>query len=134
MFDEILNMVKDHLGNNPAVANSIPPDQADAIHNEVATHINNGLQNQATAQGGVGGLLSSLENGVASGSPITSAIEGGLVGSLASKFGLSPAITGAITGALPGILQKFAHKANDPNDSSITPQSIGSSLGGLFGN
>jgi len=69
--------------------------------------------------------------GGSSTSPITSAIEGGLVASLGSKFGLPPAATGAIAAALPGLLQKFAHKANDPNDASITPDSITGSLSGL---
>lgn len=128
MFDQILQMVKDQLQSNPQVANTIPGEQADAVHEEVASQITNGLKTQATMQGGIGGLLSSLQGGLTSGGPVTSAIEGGLVASLASKFGLSPAITGAIAGALPGLLQKFAHKVNDPNDSSITPESIGRDL------
>jgi len=85
-------------------------------------------------------LLSSLQNSVASGGSLTSAIEGGLVGSLTNKLGLSPAISGAIAAAIPGILQKFANKAADPNDSSITKESltkslsnIGGSLGKMFG-
>lgn len=44
--------------------------------------------------------------------------------SLGSKFDQPPAATGAIAAALPGLLQKFAHKASDPNDHSITPDSI----------
>lgn len=131
MFDEILKMVKDQIGGNPQVASALPAGQQDQVHQEIASHIHDGLQNQAQTQGGIGGLLSSLTNNISSGSPITSAIEGGLVGSLGSKFGLSPAVTGAISAALPGILQKFAHKANDPNDPSITPDSIQHSLGGL---
>jgi uncharacterized protein YidB (DUF937 family) len=137
MFDQILQMVKDHIGGNPQVASAIPEGKADEVHNEIATHITNGLQSEAANQGGAGGLLASLENGVSSGSPITSAIEGGLVASLGSKFGLPPVATGAIAAALPGMLQKFAHKANDPNDSSITPDSITKSLssnGGGIGN
>ena len=63
-----------------------------------------------------------------SGNPITSAIEGGLVSGIGSKCGLPPAATGAIAAALPGLLQKFAHKAADPNDSSVTTDSITSSL------
>ena len=69
-----------------------------------------------------------LQQGISSGSPVVSAIEGGLAGSLMSRFGLSPMVTGAITAALPGILQKFVHKANDPNDNSITKESIDQSL------
>lgn len=131
MFDEILKIVKEHLGNNPDVSANIPAGQEDALHNEVATHVTNGLATSATSQGGVGGLLDSLKDAATSGSPIAGAIEGGLVSSLASKFGLPPMITGAIAGALPGLLQKFAHKANDPNDNSITPESISKSISGM---
>jgi len=131
MFDEILQMVKEHLGSNPQVAANIPSGQEDAVHNEVASHITNGLAGGALSQGGVGGLLDSLKNAATSGSPIAGAIEGGLVSSLASKFGLSPMVTGAIAGALPGLLQRFAQKANDPNDTSITPDSIGKSVSNI---
>jgi hypothetical protein len=128
MFDQILEMVKDHLGNNPQISAAIPADQQDAVHKEIATHVTNGLQNQAAMLGGGGGLLSMLKGSIASGSPVVNAIEGGLVGSLGNKFGLSPMVTGAIAGALPGLLQKFVHKANDPNDSSITTDTIDKSM------
>ncbi|MFL5739093.1 MAG: hypothetical protein ACJ75B_02665 [Flavisolibacter sp.] len=139
MFDQILEMVKQRLGSNPEINSAIPAGQQEAVHQEVASHVTQGLANHAS-QLGVGGLLAQLQSGITSNSPITGAIEGGLVSSLASKFGLPPAVTGAIAGALPGILQKFAHKANDPNDTSITPDNITNSLshvgsggfGGLF--
>ena len=41
--------------------------------------------------------------------------------------------SGAIAAALPGILNKFANKVNDPNDSSITPESMTKSIGGAGG-
>ena len=119
MFDEIVQMVKEHFSNNPEVAAAIPEDQADAIHNEIATHINNGLQNQPAAQGGVGGILSNLENSLGSGNVLTSAISGGLVSSLASKFGLSPAITGAIAAALPGLMQKITANRSEVRNPVI---------------
>ncbi len=121
MFDQILDLVKEHLGSNTEVSQGIPADKLDEVHNEIASHVTNGL----TSQGGSGGLLSNLQNAVTSGSPITSAIEGGLISSLTSKFGLSPMITGAIAASLPGLLQKFAHKANDP---SLTTENITKSL------
>jgi hypothetical protein len=62
MFDEILKEVKEHLGNNPQVAENIPTEQADAIHHEIATHIHEGLQQQPETQSaGFGGILSQLE-------------------------------------------------------------------------
>lgn len=140
MFDQILDLVKSQLGGNPQLSSAIPAGQQDQVHHEIATQVAHGLGSQASGMGGVGGLLSMLQGGMTSGSPVTSAIEGGLVSSLASKFGLPAAATGAIAAALPSILQKFAHKANDPNDSSLTPDSITSSLsqfgggGGGLGN
>lgn len=134
MFDQILNLVKEHMNSNPQLSSAIPDDKKDQVSNEIATHINNGLQNQAASQGGVNGMLAQLENAATSGSPIVNAIEGALVGGIGSKFGLGSAATGAIAASLPGLLQKFAHKANDPNDNSITPGSISNSLGGGLGN
>jgi len=138
MFEQIVDLVKQHLNSNPQIAAGIPASQENQVHQEIATQITNGLASQAPAQGGIGGLLSMLQGGLSSGSTLTSAIEGGLASSLGSKFGLSPMVTGAISAALPGLLQKFAHKAADPNDSSITPDSItkslsGGGLGSLFG-
>jgi hypothetical protein len=123
MFEQILELVKEKVGTQ-----QIPADQQQQVHEEIAGHINHGLKEQAAQKGGVGDLLSSL-SGSLSNSPMTGAISGSIVSSLGSKFGLSPAITGAISGAIPGILEKFAHKANDPNDDSITHDSIASSLG-----
>jgi hypothetical protein len=108
MFDQILQLVKEHLGNNPQIAAAIPAGQEEAVHNEIATHVANGLSAQTAQSGGIGGILSSLESNIAAGGPVVSAIEGGLMSSLTSKFGLPPSITGAISGALPGILQKYA--------------------------
>ncbi len=121
MFDQILQQVKEHLGNNPQVAENIPADQADAIHHEIATHIHNGIQQQPETPGaGVGGILSQLEGSLASGGMLTNAITGGLVGSLGRKFGLSPAITGAIAASLPSLIQKYMHKNDAPGPAVPT--------------
>lgn len=113
MFDQILQLVKEHLDSNPQLTQNIPADQVDAVHKEIATHISNGMQNAPEPQGTASGLLSQFENSLSSGNLLTSSVSGGLIGSLGSKFGLSPAITGAIAASLPGLIQKFAHR-NDP--------------------
>ena len=136
MFDQILGIVKEQLNNNSQVKATIPPGKEEEVHHEIAHQVATGLATQVNQQGGVGAVLSHLQNAATSGSPIVNAIEGGVVGSLANKLGLPPAATGAIAAALPGLLQKFAHKANDPNDPSITRDGITSALskitGGLF--
>ncbi|WP_210466402.1 hypothetical protein [Rufibacter roseolus] len=134
MFDQILGLVKQQLGSNPQVAAAIPPGKADAVHNEVAHQVTNGLANQLVTQGGIGGLLSMLQGGGATaGNPVIASITHNVVSSLGSKFGLPAAATTAIAAALPALLQKFTHKANDPNDHSITPSSITESLTGMLG-
>ena len=136
MFEQILDVVKEHMSNQPEVKAAIPPEKEEAVHQEIAQHIQNGLAGQA---GGAGSLLSNLQNMATSGSPIVNAIEGGLVSSLASKFGLPPMATGAIAAALPGLLQKFAHRAQDPNQPGASVDGSGSlsnltgGLGSLFG-
>jgi hypothetical protein len=117
MFDQILQLVKEHLDSNPQLTQNIPAEQADAVHREIATHISNGLQSAPSTQGTASGLLSQFENSLSSGNLLTSSISGGLIGSLGSKFGLSPAITGAIAASLPGLIQKFAHR----NDQTAAP-------------
>lgn len=138
MFDQILALVKERMASNNQTSPAIPANKQDEVNNEIASHITNGLQSHAK-ESGTGDLLSKLQNAVGSGSMITNSIEGGLIGTLGSKFGLSPMVTGAIAAALPSILQKFANKANDPNDNSITQDSItkslsskGNGLGNLF--
>ena len=139
MFDKILDLVKEQLSSDSQVASTIPDNQKDAVYNEVATHLTSGLTNHDTLEGGVGGLLSMLQDTNTTGNPLTNAMQGGLLNTLASKFNLPPAAVGAIAGALPGLLQKFAHKAADPDDKSITPDDISNiiskkgGLGDLFG-
>jgi hypothetical protein len=121
MFDQILQQVKEHMGNNPEIAAAIPPEQAEAVHQEIATHINNGLQNQAATPGSSGGILNTIENSLGSGNLLTSGLVGGLIGSLGSKFGLSSAVTGAIAASMPGLLQRFTNKTNVPGNPANPP-------------
>ncbi len=115
MFEQILDLVKEHIGNDPQIAASIPGEHTEAIHQEIAAQIHDNLQNQGTAPGVAGGgLLSTIENSLASGGLATSAITGSLVGALSSKFGLSPAVSGAIAAAVPGLMEKFIHKTDSP--------------------
>jgi hypothetical protein len=44
MFEQILNVVKEQIGNNPNAAAAIPADKADDVHKEIASQITNGLK------------------------------------------------------------------------------------------
>ena len=75
-------------------------------------------------------MLANLSEGHESGHSVVSSIQAGLASSLSSKFGLSPAVTTTITDAIPGLLQKFANKAKDPDDLSISAHDVMKSLAG----
>ncbi|MFD2147643.1 hypothetical protein [Mucilaginibacter antarcticus] len=44
MFEEILKLVKDHIGSNQQVDSALPAAQKDEVHEEIASHINSGLK------------------------------------------------------------------------------------------
>jgi hypothetical protein len=116
MFDEILDTVKKELSAHPAVA-ALPADQQNALHEEVATHVNNAVNaapsmnaTSSESTGLLGGLLSQAGSALAGGGMLTNALEGGVLSSITSRLGLPPAVTGALAAALPGIIQRFAQK------------------------
>ena len=107
MFDQVLQAVKQQLGKDPNVASKIPAEHADAVHQEVAHGIADGLKENALG-GGLGGMVSSFTGGGGGGADgmipkVTKAVTDRLNG----KFGLSPEAISSISGALPGIIQKF---------------------------
>ena len=119
MFDQILQLVKEHLSTDPQVAQALPADKQDAVSKEIATQINNGLEAQQSEGGGGGGLLGGLAGGaglgnlagaLGSGNMLSGLLDGGAISGLASKLGLPAAATSAITAALPGLLQKVLQK------------------------
>ena len=128
MFDQILALVKEQMGNSPEIAAAIPAHQQDAVQNEIASHVTNNVQNQ-----GAGGVLSML--GGAGGINIES-ITAGLAEKLTSKFGLPASVTSSIVAALPGLVQKFTQGgAAAPAAENILnslPGGLGSKLGGFF--
>jgi hypothetical protein len=110
MFEQMLQVVKEHFADHPELTSGLPAEQADNLHREVASQLTDHLQNQPAPANGFGGILNSVESAMGSGGLLTNAITGGLAGSLASKFGLSPVITGAIAATLPTLIQKFANR------------------------
>jgi hypothetical protein len=131
MFDNLLDLVKEHAGDAIVNNNAIPNDRNNEAV-EIATHsIFDGLR-QSVQSGNVSDLSQLFNTGgdVAS-SPVAQNIQGNFIQRLMQKFGLSNAQAGGIASSLiPSVLQKLVHKTNDPNDSSFSLQSILGHLGG----
>jgi hypothetical protein len=113
MFEQILQLVKDHIGNDPNIAQHIPPEQADAVHQAIAEHVTNTLQSQPTegpatqsplgglgtptGQGGLGGLAGGLGG-------LTQGGLGGLVSQFTNSLQSGSPLAAAIEGGLVGTL------------------------------
>jgi uncharacterized protein YidB (DUF937 family) len=131
MFDQLVNLVKQHAGsaivNNPA----IPNERNDEAINEASSSIAGGLQNMFSG-GKVQDILKMFSgNQDVANSPVTNNISGGVVENLMSKFGLDRnAASGVANDLVPNVMQNLVQKTNDPNDSSFDIQGIFNNLSG----
>lgn len=104
MFNQVLDLVKKQIADNPEIAKLVPPGQQEDVNKEVAAGVNDGLKNSLTS-GGIGGMLSSLTGG--SGGDMSATIAKAVADRLQGKFGLSPEVIHKISAAIPGIIQKL---------------------------
>ncbi len=132
MFDQLLNLVKEHAGdaivNNPA----IPNEKNDAAISSTATSIVDALKSQV-ASGGVGGIMEMFKGGAAgvNSSSMASNVQSTVVTNLMKQFGIdNAAAAGIASSMIPKVMESFVKKTNDPNDKSFDVASIVSSLGG----
>ena len=140
MFDELLNLVKEHAGSaiidNPAV----PNEKNDAVCETAANSIIDKLKGMVGSGGAdaLAGLLGG--GGNVANRPEISNITSGVAQDLMKKFGFDNAIASSIVSQLiPTVMSQLAGKTNDPNDNSFTMGGIlqslasGGSSGGIMG-
>lgn len=135
MFDNLLNLVKEHAGdaiiNNPA----IPNEKNDDAISHSTTSMMNTLKQQA-ASGKLDGIMDMFKQsgGASAGNPVMSAMNNNMVSDLMGKFGIDKNQAGQIASTIiPQVMNKVVSKTNDPNDSSFTMDGIMSSIGGVDG-
>ncbi len=133
MFENLLNLVKEHAGdaivNNPAIPNE---------HNEAAMETTaSSMMSQLKSLGSGGGISSIIDmfnGGQAKDHEVVKGVETNVAGDLMSKFGINPEQAGSIVKSLiPVVMSKMVSKTNDPEDKSFDLQSILGSLGGNSG-
>jgi uncharacterized protein YidB (DUF937 family) len=135
MFDELLNLVKEHAGsaiiNNPAV----PNEKNDAVC-ETATNSIIDKMKEMAGSGGIDSITSMFQSGSnVADHPAASNISSGVVNDLMKKFGFDGATaSGIVAQLIPTVLSKLTSKTNDPNDKSFDLNSIIGSLTGGSGN
>ncbi len=131
MFENLLDLVKQHAGSaiidNPAIPNEHNEEAVSMASNSIV----DGLKG-ALAGGNMGDLVNMFSNsGNAGSSTVTQGIQGNFIQSLMGRFGIDgSAAAGIASSLIPVVMQQFVHKTNDPNDSSFDLQSIVGNLAG----
>ena len=132
MFDQLMQLVKQHAGDAIINNNAIPDVHNNAAIQDVTDQIFSGLKNQVT-QGNFQQVISMFQgNSNSIGShPMTTQLISSIAVSLASKFGVSQQAAQNMASTLvPSVMQKLVHKTNDPTDTDFDLQSILSNFSG----
>ena len=130
MFDNLLQLVKEHAGeaivNNPA----IPNDKNEAAIGVASEGIMDQLK-QMGASGGMDAIMGLMKGGNVSGSSAVADIAGNVAGKLMSNFGLDASqAEGIVKNLVPQVMDKFVSKTADPNDNSFDLQDVIGTLSG----
>lgn len=134
MLDQLLDLLKqqgqESVVNNPA----IPNEHNSAVIGEAGNSIMSGLQG-ALAGGGLTQVMKMFGGDSGGNSimnnPLVQNIIQSFTGKLTNQYQLDPAQASQVSSNLiPQVLQQFAGKVNDPNDSSIDINGVMQSLTG----
>jgi uncharacterized protein YidB (DUF937 family) len=132
MLDNLINLVKEHAGDAIVKNNAIPNEHNDAAISTTANSILDTLKSQATS-GNLGGIMDMFKNNGTS-NALSSSISNTVINELTKKFGIDSAQASGIASSLiPKVMESFAKKTNDPNDSSFNLQDIVKNIGGDAG-
>lgn len=130
MFDELLNLVKQHAGEAIVDNPSIPNEKNDEAINDASASITNGLQGMLS-QGGLKDILNMFGGQPGSNAAVSNGIAGGLIQNLMDKFGLDKQQADNVAGKIvPNVLDDMVKKTNDPGDNSFDIQGIFNNLSG----
>jgi hypothetical protein len=131
MFDQLVDLVKQHAGSAIVDNPAIPNERNEEAINETSNSIAGGLQNMFSG-GNVQDLLKMFSgNQDVANNPVTNNISGGVVENLMNKFGLDRSAANNVANDLvPNVMQNLVQKTNDPADSSFDIQGIFNNLSG----
>jgi hypothetical protein len=131
MFENLLNLVKEHAGDAIVKNTAVPNEHNDKAMETTASSIIDALKGQVS--GGnisdIAGLFKGNAAGASSG--LMNNISGNVVKGLMDKLGLdNSAASGIAASLIPSVRNNLVKKTNDPNDNSFDLQGIIGSLGG----
>ncbi|MEO7211058.1 MAG: hypothetical protein ABIY35_08930 [Chitinophagaceae bacterium] len=125
MFEQLLDLIKDHSGNAIINNNDIPNEKNNEAIGLASNSVISGIQ-QAISSGNIKDILSlfSGKQDVTQ-NPVTQNIQGSFIDQLKSKLGLDHSqASSAASGLIPDVLKNLVQKTNDPGNSQFNLQNI----------
>ncbi len=130
MLEQLINLVKEHAGNDIVNNNDVPNEHNDAVIETTA----GGIMDHLTSLAGSGGL-DSIKSMFSVDQPASatevSGMSSGIAQTISSKFGIDASkAEGIVKNLIPTVMNNLSKKTNDPNDNSFSMEGI---LGALTG-
>ena len=134
MFEQLMNLVKQHSGEAIINNSAVPNEQNEEVMQTASGSIMDTLKGMMSG-GGAANVLNLFNNqnsdADVSNHPVTKNVSSYLISTLMNKFGLGSDKAGGIASMLiPMVMSKLVSKTNDSNDSSFNLQGIFNSLSG----
>ncbi|MEO8085651.1 MAG: DUF937 domain-containing protein [Bacteroidota bacterium] len=133
MFDELINLVKEHSGNAIINNTDVPNEKNDAVIHTTAGGIMDHLKNLA-GSGSLQSITDLLKGGNLAGNKEVTEMSHNIAKSISEKFGIDLSKSeGIVKNLIPTVMGSLSKKTHDPNDNSFTMDGILKSLTGGSG-
>ena len=131
MFENLLDLVKEHAGDAIVNNTDIPNQHNDDVIKTSTESIMNSLKSQASG-GGLQDIIGMFSNGQSlQNNPVVNNIGQNVVSDLMTKNGLSQGIAqNVVSSLIPLVMNQLVKKTNNPSDSSFDLNGIMGALGG----
>ncbi|SHF17978.1 DUF937 domain-containing protein [Dysgonomonas macrotermitis] len=138
MLDNIIKLVKEQALGAISGNAQVPADKQEAAVETTTTSIVDGLKDHFTPDN-LSAITNLFSGGASDMEGISSSLQGSVVSALSEKVGLSKEVANSVASAvIPAVIGIFSKKANDPNDSGFSVESLikafsgGKGGGGIF--
>jgi hypothetical protein len=124
MLEQLIKLVQQNSGDDIVKNPEVPNEFNNAVMQDVAKQILNGLQGQAS-KGNMQDIMLMFQGSRSSivGNPVVSQLISSATRSLSTRFGVSPQAASQIANSLiPVVMNQFVKKTNNPDDNDFDLQ------------
>ena len=124
MLEQLIKLVQQNSGDDIVKNPEVPNEFNNAVMQDMAKQILNGLQGQAS-KGNMQDIMLMFRGSRSSivGNPVVSQLISSTTRSLSTRFGVTPQAASQITNSLiPVVMNQFVNKTNDPDDNDFDLQ------------